>query len=154
MDINPQSENKHLITTAIVARDLPDAWFQCIYEMKDSGRIYTIDRGSNEGQQRQELDFITVHILNPGVRPLIPDIPEHLGIPNPVEEGYIEDYLPYLMSSTPIANEDYTYGQFLENQIAEVINRKSIFNLSGKSTVPERNRYPHQQWQTPLHGLL
>jgi thymidylate synthase len=55
------------------------------------------------------------------VRPLIPDIPPALGIPNPVAEGYLEEYLPYLMTSARKPNEDYTYGQFLEPQINEVI---------------------------------
>ena len=43
----------------IKARDLPDAWFQCIYNILDSGSTYTIDRGSYEGQRRLEFDYIT-----------------------------------------------------------------------------------------------
>lgn len=109
----------NLIT--IEARDLPDAWFQSVYAIIEQGHKYVIDRGSFEGQKRLEFDYITVHIKYPGVRPLIPDIPEHLGIPNPVEDGYIEEYLPYLMTSKKSPKEDYTYGQYLEQQIAEVI---------------------------------
>jgi thymidylate synthase len=55
------------------------------------------------------------------VRPLLPDIPPALGIPNPVAEGYIEEYLPYLMTSAKQPAEEYTYGQYLEPQITEVI---------------------------------
>ena len=105
----------------IKARDLPDAWFQCVYAILDQGREYVIDRGSCEGQQRLEFDYITVQILHPGTRPLLPDIPPNLGIPNPVAEGYVEQYLPYLMTSIKQENEDYTYGQYLEGQIQEVI---------------------------------
>jgi len=105
----------------IKARDLPDAWFQSVYEILDQGREYVIDRGSCEGQQRMEFDYITVQILHPGTRPLLPDIPPHLGIPNPVADGYVEQYLPYLMTSIKQENEDYTYGQYLEGQIQEVI---------------------------------
>ncbi len=105
----------------IEARDLPDAWFQCIYRLLETGREYTIDRGSYAGQKRMEFDYVTVHIKYPGVRPLIPDIPPALGIPNPVAEGYLEQYLPYLMTSAKQPGEDYTYGQFLEPQIEEVI---------------------------------
>lgn len=105
----------------IEARDLPDAWFQGIYRLLDTGREYRIERGSYEGQKRLEFDFVTVHIKYPGVRPLLPDIPPFLGIPNPVDEGYLEEYLPYLMTSAKQPGEDYTYGQYLENQIAEVI---------------------------------
>ncbi len=97
----------------IEARDLPDAWFQCIDRILESGKKYTIDRGSYEGQQRLEFDHITVHIKYPGVRPLLPDIPPHLGIPNPVADGYLEEYLPYLMTSTKKEGEDYTYGERL-----------------------------------------
>ena len=105
----------------IEARDLPDAWFQCVYRILDVGKKYTIDRGSYKGQDRLEFDYITVHIKYPGVRPLLPDIPPSLGIPNPVADGYLEEYLPYLMTSKKQPGEDYTYGMYLERQIDEVI---------------------------------
>ena len=107
--------------TTIQARDIPDAWFQCVYEIIDKGYRYQIDRGSFQGQERLEFDYITVQIKYPGTRPLIPDIPEALCIPNPVADGYIESYLPYLMTAEKQPNEDYTYGEYLESQIAEVI---------------------------------
>jgi len=107
--------------TTIQARDIPDAWFQCVYEIIDKGHRYQIDRGSFQGQERLEFDYITVQIKYPGTRPLIPDIPEALCIPNPVADGYIESYLPYLMTAEKQPNEDYTYGEYLEPQIAEVI---------------------------------
>jgi len=105
----------------IESRDLPDAWFQCVYSIIQNGYKYVIERGSFEGQERLEFDYITIHIKYPGVRPLIPDIPPHLGIPNPVADGYIEEYLPYLMTSTKKPGEDYTYGERLEYQIQRVI---------------------------------
>ena len=105
----------------IEARDLPDAWFQSVYRLLETGREYRIDRGSYEGQKRLEFDYVTVQIKHPGVRPLLPDIPPALGIPNPVAEGYLEEYLPYLMTSVKQPSEDYTYGQYLEKQIEEVI---------------------------------
>lgn len=97
----------------VEARDLPDAWFQCIDRILDVGREYVIDRGSYEGQKRLEFDYITVHITYPGVRPLLPDIPPHYGIPNPVADGYLEEYLPYLMTPEKKEGEDYTYGERL-----------------------------------------
>jgi thymidylate synthase len=105
----------------IKARDLPDAWFQCVYQILDEGRTYTIDRGSFEGQQRLEFDYLTVHIKFPGTRPLLPDIPPSLGIPNPVAADYLDQYLPYLMTSVKREGEEYTYGEYLEPQIDEVI---------------------------------
>ena len=98
---------------SIEARDLPDAWFQCVYEIIDKGHEYVIDHGSYAGQKRLEFDYVTVHIKYPGVRPLIPDIPASLGIPNPVAEGYVEEYVPYLMTPKKLPNEEYTYGERL-----------------------------------------
>jgi thymidylate synthase len=115
----------------IEARDLPDAWYQCIYRLLETGRSYTIDRGSYAGQKRLEFDYATIHIKHPDARPLLPDIPPSLGIPNPVAEGYLEEYLPYLMTSAKQAGEDYTYGQFLEKQIEEVIR---MFKEDGHET--------------------
>ncbi|RLC88836.1 MAG: thymidylate synthase [Chloroflexi bacterium] len=105
----------------IKARDLPDAWFQCIYNILDSGSTYTIDRGSYEGQRRLEFDYITIQVLHPNTRPLLPEIPPNIGLPNPVAEGYLEEYLPYLMTAAKKPDEDYTYGMYLQDQIAEVI---------------------------------
>lgn len=114
-------ESPSLDLVFIEARDLPDAWFQCVYEILDHGHVYRIDRGSYAGQKRMEFDYVTVRIKYPGVRPLLPDIPPALGLPNPVAEGYLEEYLPYLMTSSRKPGEQYTYGQYLEPQIEEVI---------------------------------
>ncbi|UCF73946.1 MAG: thymidylate synthase [Deltaproteobacteria bacterium] len=105
----------------IQARDLPDAWFQCVYQILERGRTYTIDRGSFKGQKRLEFDYVTVKIKFPGTRPLLPDIPPSLGIPNPVADDYLDQYLPYLMTSAKKQGEEYTYGEYLEPQIKEVI---------------------------------
>lgn len=115
----------------VEARDLPDAWFLCIDRILDVGKKYIIDRGSYEGQERLEFDYITIHIKYPGVRPLLPDIPQSLGIPNPVSDGYLEEYLPYLMTSVKQPGEDYTYGMYLERQIDEVI---SMYKRDGHNT--------------------
>lgn len=97
----------------IEARDLPDAWFLCLYRILESGNVYTIDRGSYKGQKRLEFDHVTIHIRYPNVRPLLPDIPSHLGIPNPVQDGYLDEYLLYLMTPSRKEGEDYTYGERL-----------------------------------------
>ena len=115
----------------IEARDLPDAWFSCIWEILDNGKKYTIDRGSYVGQQRLEFDYITVHIKYPGARPLLPDIPPAYGIPNPVADDYLDDYMPYLMTNVKMEGEDYTYGSYLYKQIDEVI---SMFKKDGYGT--------------------
>ena len=114
-----------------VARDLTDAWFQCVYNILEKGRTYLIDRGSYEGQKRLEFDYVTVHIKFPGTRPLLPDIPPTLGIPNPVADDYLDQYLPYLMTSEKKEGEEYTYGEYLEPQISEVIR---IYREDGHET--------------------
>ena len=84
----------------IEARDLPDAWFQCIYRIFENDGVheYIIDRGSFEGNKRREFDLVMVHIKYPGTIPLIPDIPPELGVPAPTSMDYVEEYLQYLIS--------------------------------------------------------
>jgi thymidylate synthase len=108
-----------LSITVIEARDLSEAWFLCLRKVLTEGRQYKIERGSYAGQQRKELDFVNIHIEHPATRPLVPTVPP--GVPPPSTMDYIESYLPYLMTSHKAEGEQYTYGQFLEKQIAEVI---------------------------------
>lgn len=115
--------------SSIEARDLPEAWFLCLCKCLNDGYEYKIDRGSYAGQRRKELDFIQVHILYPGSRPLVPDVPQ--GIPAPSTMEYVENYLPYLMTSHVAEGEQYTYGQYLERQISEVIR---IYKTDGYNT--------------------
>jgi thymidylate synthase len=103
----------------ITARDLSEAWFLCLRKTLTEGYEYKIERGSYTGQRRKELDFVVVQIKNPGTRPLIPDVPQ--GVPPPTSMEYIEKYLPYLMTAHKAEGEQYTYGQYLEKQISEVI---------------------------------
>lgn len=105
--------------TTIEARDLSEAWFLCLCKTLTEGREYKIDRGSYAGERRKELEFAVIHINHPETRPLIPDVPQ--GVPPPSTMEYIESYLPYLMTAHRKEGEQYTYGQYLETQIAEVI---------------------------------
>ena len=106
-------------TSVIEARDLSEAWFLCLRRTLTEGYQYKIDRGSYTGQQRKELDFVVVQVRNPGTRPLIPDVPP--GVPPPTSMEYVESYLPYLMTAHKAEEEQYTYGQYLEEQIPKVI---------------------------------
>ncbi len=108
--------------TFIEARDLPDAWFQCVYRIFEDGHEYSIERGSFAGQKRLEYDFVVIKINYPETRPLIPDIPPGIGLPAPTDMDYVQEYLDKLCSKASKAeHEDYTYGMYLEDQIAEVI---------------------------------
>ena len=116
----------------IEARDLPDAWFQCIYRIfEDEGvHEYEVEKGSFEGTKRRQFDFITINIEYPGVRPLIPDIPAELGVPQPTSMEYVEDYLQYLMTDKKKANEVYTYGERLTNPKIIVDGREVSFGVN------------------------
>ena len=95
------------------ARDLPDAWFQTLFKILEEGSVFKIDRGSFAGQKRLEFDWITIRVKDPGHRPLLPQIEEHFSIPNPVEDDYLDEYVPYLMTGELKEGESYTYGQRL-----------------------------------------
>lgn len=105
-----------LLPVHIPAVDIPDAWFQCVSNIIDCGFKYEIQQGSFVGQTRLEFDWVTVCIENPYAEPydlMLPQIPQHLNIPNPVENGYVEQYVPYLMTADKQPDEDYTYGERL-----------------------------------------
>ncbi len=109
-----------LVTTKIDAVDIQDAWFQCISAILDVGFKYEIHHGSYVGQTRLEFDHIVVHIKRPYSVPydtMLPQIPIHLNIPNPVANGYVEQYLPYLMTDHIEPTEQYTYGSRIYPQI-------------------------------------
>jgi thymidylate synthase len=105
--------------TTVKARDLSEAWFLCLGKALSDGYEYKIDRGSYAGQRRKELDMAVVQIEYPATRPLVPDVPP--GVPAPSTMEYVENYLPYLMTSACKEGEQYTYGQYLEKQIEKVI---------------------------------
>jgi thymidylate synthase len=113
----------------IDARDLPEAWFLCLRRVLAQGREYIIERGSNVGGSRKELDFIVLQVRHPGRRPLVPDVP--LGVPSPSSMEYVENYLQYLLTSFKADTEQYTYGEDLESQIPEVIR---IYKEGGHNT--------------------
>lgn len=106
--------------TFMTARDIPDLWYQLVRAAVEHGREYTVTKGSTP-TKRWELDFVSAQITFPGTRPLEPEIPPGIGIPNPVEPGYAEKYLPYYMTPVSQPREHYTYGQDLAWQIDWVI---------------------------------
>ena len=105
--------------TFVEARDLPEAWFLCLRKALTQGREYTIERGSNVGHRRKELDFIVLQVKHPNRRPLVPDVPQ--GVPPPSSMEYVENYLQYLLTSLKADKEQYTYGEDLAEQIPALI---------------------------------
>jgi len=105
----------------IKATNLDDAWFQCLWALKEEGRFYRIQRGSYEGQLRLELEFLFLEVSHPGARPLLPQIPASYGIPQPCTEEYLDSYLPYVMTDEKKEGESYTYGQYIMPQLDKVL---------------------------------
>jgi thymidylate synthase len=95
----------------IKTTSLSDTWFRVLYTIVDQGKQFIIDRGSNAGQKRCELDYITIHITTPDKGEMLPKVNPQLGFPDPVDENYLNDYLPYLMTGSEKEGESYTYGQ-------------------------------------------
>lgn len=102
----------------VEATTLPDAWFQAVYQCIHHGRDFVIDRGSFAGDKRLEFDYFTAHIKQPwfgseeDINRLLPHLAEGCNIPNPVDDGYLDNYVAsYLMGSELAHEESYTYGQ-------------------------------------------
>jgi thymidylate synthase len=116
--------------STIEARDIPEAWFLVLRAILNDGYVYKIERGSFEGARRQELDFVTIRIQNPGLRPLVPLVPA--GVPAPTSDSFLDDYIPYLMADSKKKDEAYTYGTYLASQIPKVIDmlRKDGFDTN------------------------
>jgi thymidylate synthase len=96
----------------IDAFDLDDAWFQALSQILERGHVYTITKGSYEGQKRLEFDYVSVRIKKPAHQ-IIPIIPEGMNIPAPTDMDYIQGYLAYLLTGSKTETEDYTYGERL-----------------------------------------
>ena len=105
---------------SIKAVDIPDAWFQCIYSLCENGSKYTVQHGSYVGETRLQFDHVTIEIKSPYSEPydsMLPQIPGAYNFPNPVANGYVEQYLPYLMTDIITKGEQYTYGSRMKKQI-------------------------------------
>jgi thymidylate synthase len=114
----------------IDAFDLDDAWFQCLSAILDKGHLYTITRGSYEGQKRLEFDFVSIRVRKPSHQ-IIPIIPEGMSIPAPTDMDYIQGYLSYLLTGAKTETEDYTYGERLVDpkvRIKQNVNGKELIS--------------------------
>ncbi|QTA84732.1 LAGLIDADG family homing endonuclease [Desulfonema magnum] len=131
----------------MTARDIPDLWFQLVRAAVEQGREYVVTKGSTP-TKRWELDFVSAQITHPGTRPLEPDIPPGIGIPNPVESGYAEKYLPYYMTDVSQPGEHYCYDD--ETEILTDQGWKLFKDLNRTEKVATLNPVTEQlEYQTP-----
>jgi thymidylate synthase len=124
-------EKEFLEPVFIDAFDLDDAWFQTLSKILEKGHVYTITRGSYEGQRRLEFDFVTVRVRKPSHQ-IIPIIPEGMSIPAPTDMEYIQGYLSYLLTGSKTDTEDYTYGERLVEPKVRIKQ-----NIGGKEMIQE-----------------
>ena len=106
---------------SIKAIDIPDAWFQLLYNIPQYGKKYKIDRGSFEGCERLEYDCVSLNIIKPNSRPLIPTFPGWMNIPAPTSEEYINEYFQQLLTQDVPENTEYTYGEYITPQVYKII---------------------------------
>lgn len=109
----------------IQASNLPDSWFQCLYNIFEYGFKYIIDRGSYEGMTRLEYDWVTIYVKYPysnNWKDMLPEIPSHYNIPEPVTLEYLESYISYIMTPNKKESESYTYGERISKQVEYFIN--------------------------------
>ena len=137
----------------IEATTLPDSWFQLVWNCIEHGRDFKIDQGSFAGSTRKEFDFIVAHIKRPFERdvqgfPLIPEIPENMNIPAPVDHDYMIDYAPYLLGSDVEEGESYTYGQRINK---EPVSRKLSNGVAKKDGI---HRYYADEPSNQLDGIV
>lgn len=121
------------------ARDLPDCWYQCVYNILERGKVFEIKSGSFANQKRLEFDFVNVLIKHPETRPLLPVIEPQYQIPNPVSNDYLDEYISYIMTNEKKPFEDYTYGERLTNteinQIEIIIDRYKKYGYRNNQLV-------------------
>jgi thymidylate synthase len=102
----------------LIAKTIPDAWFQLIYNLFDNSYAQKIQKGSFENEQyRLQYPGIAVYIEHP-YYDMVPTMPPGSGIPAPTTKDYIEDYfVNYLMNPELSENETYTYGSRIQNKM-------------------------------------
>ncbi len=102
----------------LIAKTIPDAWFQLIYNIFDNAYAQKIQKGSFENEQyRLQYPGITVYIEHP-YYDMVPTIPPGSGIPAPTTIEYIEDYFAnYLMDPELAENETYKYASRIQNRM-------------------------------------
>lgn len=103
----------------IKAWNLEEAWRLTCKEVMVNGKDYQVERGSYVGQQRRQLLHLMLMVRRPGDRPLAPLVPPgENAVTN--EEAIQRYFTDYLMCSTLAENEQYTYGNRIDQYLEHV----------------------------------
>jgi thymidylate synthase len=96
----------------IVEDHLDTAHFEvCRRAFKEPySKVYQIDQGSFQGHLRYQIESLTMVIMNPEHRPIVPLLGP--GFPQVISD--VEEYFHHYIIGTEVApSETYTYGQFI-----------------------------------------
>ncbi len=108
----------------IVGRTINDVWRDALWCAVREGYSYKTKLGSYEGQERLQLDRLTIEVTEPWTRPLAVHMPEGTGIPAPTSEGSIHEYFfKYLAGDEVSTGQDYTYGNYIQKQLPQVVEK-------------------------------
>ena len=99
----------------IKANNIQEGWFKAIKSCVEVGHTYTIDKGEYEGQKRKEFDMVTLHIENPGLRPLACQSQFITPTTDEKIEKYFQEYLmnPEFASEEEAKNNRYKYASWI-----------------------------------------
>ena len=104
----------------VKAASIDSAWREVMWLCVKNGYDFLVKGGSYQGQIRKQLDKVMLEITSPGSRPLAPILPP--SIPAPTDDEKIEAYFArYIASDVKADNEVYTYGEFITQQLARII---------------------------------
>lgn len=92
----------------INARNIGDGWYQAVRFCVAAGHIYTVQRGSYEGQRRLQLPRLSLFIGLPGELPMAIT---WQGKALSSRDGIQQYYENYIISDEVRPNEQYTYGR-------------------------------------------
>ncbi len=107
-------------TNFVQAATIDSAWREVMWLCMRKGTDFLVKGGSYQGQIRKQLPYVTIIIDEPYTRPLSPIMPPN--VPGPTNEEKIKAYfVRYIMSREKDPNEEYTYGEFIMDQLDRII---------------------------------
>lgn len=116
-------QTRKLRTLGVRATDINDAWYATVRTVLEYGKWREVTDGSFKGSRRAELDYLTLQISYPGVRPLAVQLSPGCPIPAPVDNSFIDNYLRYLITGERQEGESYTYGEFIIEQLPVIMEK-------------------------------
>jgi thymidylate synthase len=109
----------------------------------DSGSCGKDEKTGEKGQQRLQVDLLSVEIEHPEARPLQITMPEAVGMVSVNDLDYIEHYANTKILSTILGkNEEYTYG----SRIFEFPIIETKLDELWKMVLPEKGTFNQFDW--------